>query len=119
MSNENTLEKMAERVGNVLAIAKDGEHSMVERVVACDMTFELAFKIGTAEDTIAISDALGIDKMMLAVWGFAAAFQSIDGASSRDERTRTRPSCQMGTSFDASCRWNARGSRAFPTAGPT
>lgn len=84
MSNENTLEKMAERVGNVLAIAKDGERSMVERVVARDMAFELAFKIGTAEDMIAISDALGIDKMMLAVWGLASAFQSIDDTGTFD-----------------------------------
>lgn len=84
MSNENTLEKMTERVGNVLAIAKDGEHSMVEMVVACDVAFEIMYRFGTAEDTIAISDALGIDKMMLAGWGFANALQSIDDTGALD-----------------------------------
>lgn len=84
MSNENTLGKMTERVGNVLAIAKDGEHSMVEMVVACDVAFEIMYRFGTDEDTIAISDALGIDKMMLARWGFAKAFQSIDETGTFD-----------------------------------
>lgn len=86
MSNGMTSEKMAERVRRVLAIAKDGERSMVEMVVACDMAFELAFRIGTAEDTLEISDAVGIDKGALAAWGISSVFQSMDDTGALDGR---------------------------------
>ena len=84
MSNDVSKQKAVERIGSVLAIANDGDRSMVERVVACDMAFEMMYKIGTAEDTLAISDALGIDKSTLAVWGLASAFQSIDDTGTFD-----------------------------------
>lgn len=84
MSNDVSKQKAVERIGSVLAIANDGERSMVERVVACDMAFEMMYRFGTAEDMIAISDALGIDKSMLARWGFAKAFQPIDDISALD-----------------------------------
>lgn len=77
MSNDVSKQKAVERIGSFLAIANDGDRSMVERVVACDMAFEMMYRFGTAEDTLAISDALGIDKRTLAVWGLASAFQSI------------------------------------------
>lgn len=84
MSNDVSKQKAVERVGSVLAIANDGDRSMVERVIACDMVFEMMYRLGTAEDTLAISDALGIDKRMLAGWGLAKAFQSIDDTGTFD-----------------------------------
>lgn len=84
MSNETTLKEKGKRIGNVLAIAKDGERSMVERVVACDMAFELMYRSKTAEDMIEISYAFGIDKEKLGAWGLARTFQSIDETGTFD-----------------------------------
>lgn len=84
MSDEMTSEKMAERVRSALAIANDGERSVVERVVACETAFDLALRFGAAEDTLEISDAVGIDMGKLAAWGLCSAFQSMDETGTFD-----------------------------------
>lgn len=84
MSDEMTSEKMAERVRSALAIANAGERSMVERVVACGTAFDLALRLGSAEDTLEISDAVGIEKGKLAAWGLYSVLHSMDETGTFD-----------------------------------